>query len=189
MDDVARRTVPTHERFCRRWGYEYLAKVIPQEDSVWAKVDLAREALLEGFDRVLWLDADAAVMNTEFDLGTLPQEGIVLAADVNGLNSGILLIHKSPIVERFLFSVNTHYRGIYRGTITAEQQAIQRVSWTYPYTDVVKYVPQKMINSYWPDDAVPHNDGVYSEGDFILHLAGMENSRRVEIFNSVGLLG
>jgi galactosyl transferase GMA12/MNN10 family len=189
LNEIAARTLPRFHAFADRWGFDKEIKIIPEENSVWGKIDMIREGFAKGFDRILWLDIDAAVMNIEFDLNTLPQEGVVLTADVNGLNSGIILINRSPKVEKFFFSVGTYYRGMFQGAMNAEQQAIFRASITYPYTDVVKYVPQRLINSYWQDDSVPHNDGVYQEGDFILHLAGTPHEKRIEIFNSVGLLG
>jgi hypothetical protein len=91
-------TADIHARYCATWGAEFIAhrESRPRKAARpphWRKVDVIGEALDQGFDQVLWLDADSIIVD-----GTAN----IFAACTWGL--GICACHDAPTVPRHLNS-------------------------------------------------------------------------------------
>ncbi|MEI6870649.1 MAG: hypothetical protein WCL08_00065 [Verrucomicrobiota bacterium] len=182
-------TTPTHFAFAKRHGYHYECMETTTENCMWDKVDLIRHYLNVGYDRVLWIDADAAVTNVACILDYIvPQTadaGVYLTEDINGINSGVMLIVNHPLVQQFMHAVCTHGKTLFGTDPTPEQQAIRHFSQENRYKNVVKFVTQTMMNSYFPNsyDYPGAEEAWWQESDFILHLPGITNDVRIEILN------
>lgn len=92
-----------HRRACVRFGYEYRAvkeratDVHPQ----WEKVHHIREALREGYDRVVWLDADAYWLG---ESRLLPGDGEIhaLPEGPGQYNTGVLYFRNTERLRAFV---------------------------------------------------------------------------------------
>lgn len=62
-----------HQKYCDKHNIEYLAvydKVYPHDPLLgsWAKIELIRKALRDGYDHVIWLDADTLIKDTSVNI-------------------------------------------------------------------------------------------------------------------------
>jgi glycosyltransferase involved in cell wall biosynthesis len=75
----------------------------------WGKITLLLRALQEGYDRAIWLDADAVIMRPEVNLALICRRGIGLVQHPNPVhwNAGFLVAAKSPLVERLLAEIDS----------------------------------------------------------------------------------
>jgi ADP-heptose:LPS heptosyltransferase len=181
MAEVARRTGERLDRYARRHGYplvRYTSPLDPSRHPAWNKVLAVRNALLSRqSDWVLWLDADAVIMNFDFPATQLIREDCdcLFASDFNGLNSGIFLARHCDWTLRFLDA--TYFLGDLNRDPDGfgpkwEQNTFKLLLAHFTeVSDRVVILPQRAMNSY-PDD--------YAPGDFILHLGGMTNAERLE---------
>lgn len=186
MAEVALRTGQRLERYARQHGYSllrYRAPIDPSRHPAWNKVLAVKHALLSRQSEwVLWLDADAVVMNFEFPATQLIREDrdCLFASDFNGLNSGVFFARYGDWTLRFLEA------AYFLGDINHDpdgygpkwEQNTFKLLLTH-FNDVrdrVAILPQRAMNSY-PDD--------YRPGDFILHLGGMTNQERLAALDAL----
>ena len=68
----------------------------PEVSAQWGKFSLVEHALREGADWAVWMDADAAPVNMDFDLvrylSDFPKNTIIMGRDVLGWNSGVFAV-------------------------------------------------------------------------------------------------
>jgi hypothetical protein len=67
-----------HEAYCKRHGLDYRCVIdnpstIPPEAGSWGKIQLIKDALADGYDSVIWLDADTLIV----DMDTPLTKGVV----------------------------------------------------------------------------------------------------------------
>src|SRR5688500_7505644 len=66
-------SAPTFEAYARCWQWDLVLsteQLAPERPPSWAKIVLVRD-LLERYETVLWLDADAIVVDLERDIATV----------------------------------------------------------------------------------------------------------------------
>ncbi len=138
----------------------------------WSKVNLIRRCLKDGYDYVVWIDADAFIMNPTIKLESIivnfsKDKDILLTMDaVDVLNSGVMFIKNTEWSKAFFdlvynmtdFINHSNWEqgaiiDLYENNILDSQYHIAVLPKTY----------QRLFNSYCP---------LYKDGDFILHLAG-----------------
>jgi hypothetical protein len=113
--ELLRITGPTFVEFADRHGYElYLfdANPVPDRPTSWGKVRLFQD-LLGSYDEVLWIDADAVIVDATDDItdALRPDDLMGLAAHITpeGVdpipNCGVWLIRKDATISEFLDSV------------------------------------------------------------------------------------
>lgn len=195
MKEVADLTIPTHIKFAETLGWDQTSLVAQQEDCLWAKMDLISHHLEKPYDVVLWIDADAMITNTNKSIDDILSQNensdVFLTADINGLNAGIMVIINTDKTKCFFHACRTYGKTLFGDRPNGEQQAIRHFSLAYPYDGIVHYLKnQRDLNSYYPNlYEYPNSELAHWEkGDFILHLPGTPNDKRVEIFNEVGKL-
>ena len=77
----------------------------------WGKIALILDALRQGFGRIVWLDADAVIVDPTIDLSRLIDAGVGMVRhpnyDGNGhhWNSGVIVAINQPITRSFLEAV------------------------------------------------------------------------------------
>jgi hypothetical protein len=79
---MAELTNPSKRAYCERWGYDFACvegTLDPDRPPAWSKVLLVRR-LLDQYDWVFWLDADALIMNPDVALESLldPRYSLIL---------------------------------------------------------------------------------------------------------------
>jgi hypothetical protein len=162
--------------------YSLKGGLVQGDDGPWLKVQAIQEALLDGYDLVIWIDADAIVTNLAVDWrNTFPQD-VVFSHDVNGINVGVLFCRNTPWMHHVL----TKWEGMkarFRNQPMPEQTALAYLLYTEP-KDKWHCEPQRTFNSFLYDEYDDHrgrHEGNWERGDFLLHLPGMANSRRIEL--------
>jgi SAM-dependent methyltransferase len=186
MAAVAEVVLPNQERYCRRHGYALHAIRMRDGTGCWIKP----RAVREGFGLapwVCWMDLDAVVVNPSVTLDILldTDADLVVSADRNGLNNGVLCWRRGPWAWDMLDRWEGH-AGYYAGHPNAEQTTLAYLLYREP-RDKVRVVPQRLCNSYRYElyGLGDYLAGQYQPGDFVLHLPGLPNERRLEILRDV----
>ena len=186
FDAVAAHTWPTMESFCwrhRDWTIRR-GPIDASRHPAWSKIP-AILAALDAHPFALWLDADALLTGDADPVAILGDADLAIAADKNGLNTGVMVLRACPWVRDWLGAA-WELESKYRGHVWHEQPAM--VEALTPYMEHVKIVPQRTLNSY-PDngDMDPaFAIGKWEEGDFVLHLAGMSIESRLKFLEGQG---
>ena len=103
----------SHERYANRYGYDYQAVTKPMFTSLgveccWLKLTLIQNALIRGYERVLFVDADAQIsdrapqiLDEQFNQGH-----VLMARSYSGrFNSGVMLVKNHALVIDWLAQV------------------------------------------------------------------------------------
>ena len=195
MKDVGEIATNSHIEFAKKHDWTEDSILVEEEGCIWSKVAFISDYLRFSYDAILWVDADAMITNPELSIDWILDEDknadVFLTADINGLNSGIMLIRNTDRSKAFFHAVTHYGRVLFGDRPNGEQQAIRHFSLAYPYEGIVHYLKnQRDLNSYYPNlynypgSELAH----WQKGDFILHLPGTPNEKRIEIFNEVGKL-
>ena len=103
----------TFEAYAARHGYDLRLEtrlLAPERPPAWSKVALVRE-LLESYDEVLWIDADAIFLDISKDIGELvrPGKDLYLVEHLyeqddswRSANTGVFLVRSTRWSRRFL---------------------------------------------------------------------------------------
>jgi hypothetical protein len=98
---------PTFEAYARRHGYELITstETHPGRPPAWAKVPMLREAL-DSFELVLWIDADAVIVDGRDDVAELLEPDRSLALVRHGErqvpNTGVMLWRAGEVARELL---------------------------------------------------------------------------------------
>jgi hypothetical protein len=177
-------------------GYTLLVAndaIDPSRPAAWSKIPAVASAFRAGFQLVLCADADALIMNPALRVEELFDWRYhqLLAADHNGLNSGVWIIRDSAWSRWFLDELWAQRQlvqmPLLRSLFHYEQRAFhhlfqsaawrRRVGERYEGANGVRaatrLVHQCVLNSLpsW-----------YLSGDFVLHLAGMKGAVKCLLF-------
>lgn len=169
-------TVERNRRYAEKHGYGFKFYNSILDDSraaSWSKIP----ALAENFednDWLLWIDADAAVMNMDIRLEDLIDEhfDFILTSDINGANCGVFLLKCSQYMEMMLDVIWDSKEFINHKWW--EQGAVHELlKYDKRFKEATLFLRKDKLNSYYHD---------YEHGDFILHLPGMTTETRYMIF-------
>jgi hypothetical protein len=105
--------VERNQAYCDSWGIDYqywIVNPIPNHDPVqgsWAKVYYIEQALIAGYDYVIWLDADTIIRDFETDLRDGCVYGHIGACwqripQLHHWNVGALFVSNHPLTLAFL---------------------------------------------------------------------------------------
>lgn len=98
---------PTFEAYARRHGYELITSTRsdPGRPPAWSKVPMLREAL-DSFELVLWIDADAVIVDPTEDVAASFEAGRSLALVRHGEqqvpNTGVMLLRADDRARELL---------------------------------------------------------------------------------------
>jgi len=145
----------------------------PTKDAQWSKI-LVVQHYLKHFKWVMWVDADAFVMNLKSPAALMDDTVDMIAArDHNGLNSGVFLIRQSRLAFEFLKTVWDSYPR-HRGSPLFEQTALEEAALNLRGIFKLKFVSPCAINTYMPhQDMIVPPQNLFRPGCFILHAAGL----------------
>jgi hypothetical protein len=184
-------TLPVMQKYCARHGYDLTvhcggfgdrSRLIGLQKTSMALMLLAR------FDALWVVDLDVLVTNHDIKLESFLDDdhGLFVCHDSNhGLNAGSYLIRNTEQARAFLRVV----LGTELAPGECEQDAMQKVLKYSNFSNgFCKVLGHPSINSYRYDiygETKTHEEGQWSAGDFALHLPGMTNAKRIEIFRAL----
>ncbi|KAJ4805642.1 hypothetical protein LUZ62_018208 [Rhynchospora pubera] len=193
-------------RYAERMGYDFVDAtelVDPSRPPNWSKI-LAVRSCLRVYDWVFWNDADTVITNLDVALETILfgligygdvklTPDLVVTEDLNGVNSGVFFMRKSDWSERFLQKWWDQTSFIQFGsTKSGDNAALRHLIDSLPDEESQLHIlispMQCLCNSYpwFPSLKSLYRllispqktwQGVYSDGDFIVHLAGLDDKR------------
>jgi len=186
--EVAKVTATRMRQYAQRHGYrfvEHRALLDPARHPSWNKI-LAVSRLLDHSRAkwVMWVDADAVIMNLEQRLEDLLVEGrdLIFGSDFNGLNCAVFLVRNCAWTRRFFATVynlgDINYAPDQFGP-KWEQNTIKHLLQNFTGFDGhVAIHPERRMTPL---------PGSYRAGDFILHLGGMSTAQRVKTLAELDL--
>jgi hypothetical protein len=191
-DDNRRRisdiTAPTVKELADNTGIRFVrhtSLIVPTLHAHWNKF-LAIVKEFETSDWVMWLDADIAVVNPNYDLRALIQSygdaNMLTSSDFNGLCAGAFLLRRCDwshaFVNTCLFLKEPHEKlvvemngGIHRPY--SDQDCIKMLMNTFPtVTSAIKLIPDAIIQNskskFRPDAFAVHYWAAFVEEEIIL---------------------
>jgi hypothetical protein len=183
MAGVGQFTAQALRDYARRQGYRFVYHdrlIDRSRHPSWNKILAVRNALVEqqaGW--VMWVDADAMVMNHRIRAESLIPSGrdLVLASDANGLVAGIFMIRHCPWSLKFLDTV------AFLGDVSQdpdgfgpkwEQNTMKHILRHFVgFAEHAALLPQRRLNS---------DVATFQPGDYILHLGLQTNGNRERTF-------
>ena len=157
--------------YCKLHGYDFVyydRNLCPDKHPVWAKIPAVLN-IIDKYDYVFWVDADAVIANKDFKVETLfGEKDIYVSVDIKGINFGIFAVKNSETSKKFLKKIYEMY-PLYFNKVFKEQQAASDLIMKDPlFSKSTEIVDIKKWNCY--DDVYPHPvNNKFQEGDFILH--------------------
>lgn len=153
-----------HAAYCERWNMDYRPIIgnpvphIPPGAGNWAKIELIRQALDEGYQYVAWLDADALIIDFETDLREAMQPNRIGACwhripQLDHWNVGVLYIHNSTGTREFIYQWLTSYppppdgwmeQGVFN-RMARESNIVTTISDRWNATIDVSMVPDAVV--------------------------------------------
>jgi len=169
-------TLPRLRTYCEKHGYDYQIYEVPphfERPAAWYKIRLL---LSEQTNRVLWIDADAAILNDNFSLHNIliPNKHIYLSKDANGINTGVMLWEKNTLTSRILQEIWD--RQEYINNVWWEQAALMAII-EENFLNIqnhIEYIPQDIFNSYdYSLYSSNYKDGQVNKDSFIIKEGGI----------------
>lgn len=181
--------IENKKHYCDKHGYDFFVLSESMDTSrpiPWSKIKLLQEILSnKEYKWVFWTDADAVVTNFAYPLEDIIDENydLIITTDLNGINSGHMLLKNSEWSAQFLETVYSHTECINHPWW--EQMAIILEIQNNPETQKrTKIFPQRVMNSYVPEVMFWCNDPLrthYQRGDFIVHFASCPKERLLDL--------
>ena len=187
--EVARVTAERMRQYAQQHGYrfvEHLSLLDSARHPAWNKILAVTRMLNQCRTKwVVWLDADAVIMNFGQRLEDLLVEGrdVIFGSDFNGLNSAVFLARNCDWSRRFFATVYNLGDVSYeldRFGPKWEQNTIKHLLRNFTgFDDHVAIHPERRMTPL---------PGAYEDGDFILHLGGMSMAERLKALEDLNLL-
>jgi hypothetical protein len=197
------RGITSKQEYCKKHGYDFLDDtdgLLIGEDGRsphWSKLLLLRKYSDQGYDFLVWMDADTIIINFNqtleqlwVDSGMDEAHEMLFTRDPRGsINTGIFFMRCSKWAKSFLESAYTnvlsHYAwhdqaaiiDLYRNNFSGAKSKIHIENRTWKF------------NSYPSEKNTGENKnipeiGVYHQGDFLVHFLGMNDGRLEKAMNS-----
>jgi len=158
FSDMLRLCTQRHMAYARSHSMDYWSFTggfqvgRPAESGAWAKIELMRLALNQGYEYIFWIDADAAIMDFETDLRDSVKDIDIGACAHNPeksaflkqlkiakhINVGVMYLRNTEKTKQFIEDWYNSYPGEPRW---AEQGSFNKLMEKYP--DVVKEIDDK----------------------------------------------
>lgn len=185
---VADITVPVMREYADRHGYRItIHEERPITRSiVWDRYEILSSEI-QNFDAVVHMDADVLITNLHIPLEEFVHDGITMTACLTEdgglrLNDGVAVFRNTETVSKVLGHT---FAAPDSDTVKCGQDSLEELYEIYPQLFHVER--HKAMNSFlydeygMPDTTIGH----WTPGDFVLHLPGRTNERRVELFNQI----
>ncbi len=169
--------------FC--WDYD----LVPLEYSVYYNKIAALLLAMEQHKNIEWflyLDADAIITNDNIDIEMIikrhPNKEIIFGSDRNGQNNGVFLIKNTITMNQYLKECYENKKYFHEKF--PEQQAMFHILLeNLDYQLLIGWEPAWFFNAYLAKyNNMQYNEPLWNTDSFILHLQGVNNLKRQEIF-------
>ncbi|MEX0677441.1 MAG: class I SAM-dependent methyltransferase [Pirellulales bacterium] len=109
--ELLENTRAHHRSYAQRHGLDYCyaeSNPAAPKRAGWGKISLILSAMRAGYERIVWLDADAVILDTNVNLAELTDQGIGMVKHPNPLhwNSGVVIVVRSSATEKFFEAVH-----------------------------------------------------------------------------------
>lgn len=187
--DVAAITIPNLYQYARKHGYdihESFGHPI-RRGVIWDRFAIMPENAGDA-DWLIHMDADVLITNRHIRLEELidPAFGIIMANCTCEdyalrLNDGVAIFKNCDEVRATMQEI---FNDPVENNARYGQDVLQRMKDDGQLTHLLKLERQKAMNSflYTEYNMPPTTLGHWTPGDFVLHLPGVDNKRRVETF-------
>lgn len=171
---------PNKLEYCLRHNIQFSMRRLEEPFSANVR-DLPMKQTLDECDWVWFMGSDTLIMNHKIDVRQYldNQYDFIIAQDINGINNDVFFLKNSA--ESYMFM---NLVMLYNNTEANDQDSMVKAMKEIKNFKT-KIVPQRAFNSYlyseysYPDDM----GGNYTKGDFVLHLPGIPNERRIILMN------
>jgi hypothetical protein len=184
---LAAITRPSWENLCSKHDYGfYYDPHIPEAEKDACKARIFADIYVTGEygpnDVYCWADTDALCMNSNRRIESIVYEHMpksvhyLIGTDPNGLNSGFFIARFSA--EAALFIRVAYATSVISGW--ADQEGLIQTALKEPHRSIYKEIPGKVFNCNlypvkgWDLGEYGKYINEYEDGDFCLHLAGVE---------------
>ena len=195
---ICAASVANKRRYADLHGYDLIVSrtaADPSRPAAWSKILEVRKHLPR-YDWLMFIDVDTLIMNPAVRLEDIADDSVdqVLAADHNGVNSGVWLVRNTPWSFYFLdelWAQDDLVKGPY--LFHYEQRAFHRLfhtdAWSRqpstrgaaPYAGAAEVrAHSKIVNQCVFNSLLPW----YVSGDFVVHFAGLKGVWECFIFFS-----
>lgn len=208
FEGVMKAVEPNKRSYAEKHGYDFIDATYVldrRRPPSWSKI-LAVRTHLPHYDWMFWNDADSLVTNPDISLedilysivGNMEYEkmpNFILTKDVTGVNAGMFFFYNSEWSKGFLdlWWNQTSFIRPFGQSKSGDNDALKYLIQNMPIEELKHnvYIPkmQCIFNSYlWtPSWKNSHRlmtltrtvwQGTYSKGDFMVHLAGLDNKKK-----------
>jgi hypothetical protein len=159
-------TKERNEEYCKKFNFDYLLlmgegdlKYADVTKGGWAKIELIQRAMEQGYEYIVWLDADALIkdMNTDLRLGCV--EGIgacwMRIPQLNHWNVGVLYVRNSVESKKFIDEWLATYPGAPQwmeqgefNKMAMKSKVVQTISDRWNATINYSIVPDAVVLGY-----------------------------------------
>lgn len=190
--------------YCKYYNYDFIVKILDYCDG-WDKLSLLYEKLNEDYDYIMTSDADVVITNRDKSIEDIILKYyndnifMLISKDYNSLNSGNIIwknCQETKIFLKKVLDVRTNIRytlnkpfksiGIYE-----QPSIIYIINKEYEYyKNKINIIPQYEINSYMPivcKNDLKENRGEWHVNDFLIHFAGFNYDKDVELRSKIDL--
>jgi hypothetical protein len=178
---------PSQLEYCERWGYTpFFGRPFENVDprNGFDRFNAAYGLFDQGFDAVMWIDADALITNHHIRIeDRLGDEKFVISEDLHGINSGVFIARNHIETRELLFSMINLGEKLLKDHPFREQECLNRYLSFRHYQRMVTVLPQRMLNAVYnsfyrrPDGFT----GGWQPGDWVLHFPGIYMPDRLRV--------
>jgi Mannosyltransferase putative/galactosyl transferase GMA12/MNN10 family/Glycosyltransferase family 9 (heptosyltransferase) len=159
----------------------YNSVLDPDRHPSWSKILAIKRAILSRVSEwILWCDADAYVANLDCRVEEFIAEDcdVIFSSDTNGLNAGVFLARCCPWTIRFLDAIYALGEIDYELDPWGnkwEQNTIKHLLHNFAdFKQHIGILPPYEMSTNWER---------FRPGDFIVHLMGLSNEKRLEVLH------
>lgn len=180
--DIMQKSAPNKLEYCLRWKIQ-LAMKVHVTMSPWGEREQYMLQSLEECDWLWFMGADTLIMNQTLDVRNFLNNDFdfIIGKDIMGINNDVFFLRNNAKSREFL------RRVLALNTSLGDDQRAMNVVMNEMTDFKVSIVSQKLFNAYifkeyayYPKDLV---EGNFELGDFVLHLPGLPNGRRIQIMD------
>ena len=182
FEEIAAITIPIMHEYCKRHGYILDASPTPSKSPaiIWERISDALMLLDSGCDAVMHMDADALITNLSVSvedilslLPNLSDADLVATAENDIINDGCC-------IWRATLGTMSAMQDIFSklGEFSSPQDVINNHAAALDVYHVSPRTMNSVLNAEY-GNVNPLTE--WQDGDFVLHLPGVGNARRVEL--------
>lgn len=186
--EIADISYQTYEKYCKKQDMSFsIFKLINIErPASWYKIPLILDRFKEGYEYVMWVDADTLVINNDFKLNDIINNKyeIYICEDMNGFNCGVMIWKNSELTKSILNTI-WNMENFINHSWWEQAAFIELYNKDPSVQDIVCQVPQNIMNAYdYSLYNIDNHTGQVNKQSFIFHLPGIENSSRIKIMKN-----